>query len=109
MKKYTSVFICLLLSACSSQIATREKNDQSKTIYLNEQQQRINTIECQDFDDWYLDGFRVGKTFPSYKQKLLDYRINFCDQKLTEQQKQRFIQNWLNAFDIGSKSGHKGK
>lgn len=108
MNKYILLLSSVLLSACT-QVSTIGTTEQPKTIYINDQQQRINTIECQDFDDWYLDGFRVGKTYPSYKQKLLNYRINFCEQKITEQQKQFFMQNWLKGFEVGLKPNYKGK
>ncbi|OOF46506.1 hypothetical protein BKK51_02195 [Rodentibacter trehalosifermentans] len=47
---------------------------------VNSSAKRLNTADCQDVDDWYLDGFRVGKTFSAYQQSLLQQRINYCQQ-----------------------------
>ncbi|OOF83135.1 hypothetical protein BKG93_10610 [Rodentibacter ratti] len=49
-------------------------------FYVNASTKRLNTADCNDADDWYLDGFRVGKTFSAYQQSLLQQRINYCQQ-----------------------------
>lgn len=49
-------------------------------FYVNGSTKRLNTADCNDVDDWYLDGFRVGKTHSAYQQSLLQQRISYCQQ-----------------------------
>lgn len=49
-------------------------------FYVNGSTKRLNTADCNDVDDWYLDGFRVGKTHSAYQQSLLQQRVSYCQQ-----------------------------
>ena len=49
-------------------------------FYINNSAKRLNTADCHDVDDWYLDGFRVGKTLSAYQKSLLHQRVNYCQQ-----------------------------
>lgn len=79
-----------------------KKNTPNKTTTVSTQ--RINTTECRDADDWYLDGFRVGRSFYSQKAQMLQQRMNFC--RLT-QLPHAFKQNWERGFAIGAKGNNK--
>lgn len=62
---------------------------------------RINTTDCQDPDDWYLDGYRVGKSFVTQRQAMLQQRMNFCQFATLPSQ---FKQPWEQGFRIGSQA-----
>ncbi|MDH2997923.1 hypothetical protein A1D22_01070 [Pasteurellaceae bacterium LFhippo2] len=64
-------------------------------------EKRINTTECNDSDDWYLDGYRVGKSFKAHKQKMFEERVTYCNygNKLPKQ----FKTNWETGFKVGTK------
>lgn len=49
-------------------------------FYVNGSAKRLNTADCNDVDDWYLDGFRVGKTHSAYHQSLFQQRVSYCQQ-----------------------------
>lgn len=63
---------------------------------------RINTTECQDSDDWYLDGYRVGKSFKTQKQEMLQQRASYCGYTL-KSLPTKFKANWERGFNIGKK------
>lgn len=65
---------------------------------------RINTTECKNSDDWYLDGFRVGKSFHSQKTEMLQQRMHFCQ---LSQLPQSYKQNWERGFAVGAKGNHR--
>ena len=62
--------------------------------------QRINTTACSDLDDWYLDGFRVGKSFRTQKAEMLQKRTQYCQGKLPN----AYRSYWENGYQIGVKS-----
>lgn len=62
--------------------------------------QRIDTTQCNDLDDWYLDGFRVGKSFRSQKTEMFQKRIQYCQGKLPNTHRNY----WENGYQIGVKS-----
>ena len=62
--------------------------------------QRIDTTQCNDLDDWYLDGFRVGKSFRSQKTEMFQKRIQYCQGKLPNAHRTY----WENGYQIGVKS-----
>lgn len=64
---------------------------------------RINTTACQDSDDWYLDGYRVGKSFSAQKQQMLQQRLNYCHYSSSNVPTQ-FKTNWQRGFNVGRKS-----
>ncbi|MGX2949101.1 hypothetical protein [Frederiksenia canicola] len=59
---------------------------------------RLNTIQCHDLDDWYLDGYRVGKSFAHEKHQMLQQRMHFCQFSKLPQQ---FAMNWERGFHVG--------
>lgn len=67
---------------------------------------RINTTECQDSDDWYLDGYRVGKSFSTQKTQMLQQRMGFCRLSL-ETLPQQFKSNWERGFAVGNNENSK--
>lgn len=64
---------------------------------------RINTTQCGDSDDWYLDGFRVGKSFRHQKEEMFQQRLNYCNYRVQSMPSQ-FKANWERGFRIGLKS-----
>lgn len=74
----------LFLTAChSTQPTTHLTQLQAKKTPFSTANsvstKRINTTECNDADDWYLDGFRVGKSFHSQKTEMLQQRMHFAN------------------------------
>ncbi|QLB21453.1 hypothetical protein A6B43_07925 [Vespertiliibacter pulmonis] len=122
----------LLLSACSNQLTQISDLFRPSTsgqavkvvkgtpnVYLAQKQEtkpkdtnsshktatrRINTTECQDSDDWYLDGYRVGKSFTQQKTQMLQNRMNFCH---ISQLPNHFKQNWERGFTVGNHENGK--
>ena len=70
----------------------------SKTAVIGHQ--RINTTVCNDLDDWYLDGFRVGKSFRTQKTEMFQKRTQYCQGKLPNAHRTY----WENGYQIGVKS-----
>lgn len=62
--------------------------------------QRINTTACNDLDDWYLDGFRVGKSFRSQKAEMFQKRTQYCQGNLPN----AYRNYWENGYQIGVES-----
>jgi hypothetical protein len=63
---------------------------------------RIDTAQCRDNDDWYLDGYRVGKSFRSQKQQMYTHRLNRCN-FTTKSLPNQFKRSWENGFKSGIK------
>ncbi|WP_427834072.1 hypothetical protein ACQP31_02720 [Actinobacillus pleuropneumoniae] len=63
--------------------------------------QRINTTQCKDADDWYLDGYRVGRSFASQKAAMYQQRVSYCKGMLSHAD--QFQQNWEKGFKVGVK------
>lgn len=64
---------------------------------------RINTTACKDSDDWYLDGYRVGKSFRAQKIQMLEQRSQYCGYN-SKQLPSQYRTNWDRGFLIGTKS-----
>ncbi|WP_077418085.1 hypothetical protein [Rodentibacter rarus] len=78
-------------------------------FYVNSSTKRLNTADCYDTDDWYLDGFRVGKTFSAYQQSLLQQRINYCQQygSISSELKSAWMQGYKKGVPPQKKQGKK--
>lgn len=61
---------------------------------------RINTTACNDLDDWYLDGFRVGKSFRSQRNSMFQQRVAYCKGSGPI----GYQKNWERGFQVGIKS-----
>lgn len=61
---------------------------------------RINTTACNDLDDWYLDGFRVGKSFRSQRNVMFQQRVAYCKGSGPL----GYQKNWERGFQVGIKS-----
>lgn len=82
MKKITLLLTALLLTGCS--ISPRHSYAYSAQPFtINQHEKRLNTADCKDLDDWYLDGFRVGKTHRAAGKSLLTQRIHYCESQTT--------------------------
>lgn len=115
--KLTSVitFSVLLLSACTSKpvpiagsgaLDTNytgygvQENQVQTTTTIQKDNKRINTTQCQDSDDWYIDGYRVGKSFANQKQKMFQSRLNQCNYS-TKSIPTYFVEEWERGFQKG--------
>lgn len=61
---------------------------------------RINTTQCRDSDDWYIDGYRVGKSFAKQRQQMYQQRLNYCGYTLATLPN-NFKTNWQRGFNQG--------
>ena len=62
---------------------------------------RLNTAQCSEPDDWYLDGYRVGKSFRYQKEAMYQQRVNYCRNTLSHTHQDQ--QQWENGFKYGIK------
>lgn len=106
----------ILLSACSSKpipVAGSGALDSSYTGYgvqeytIQQPQKttikgnkRINTTQCNDSDDWYIDGYRVGKSFSNQKTEMLQKRLSQCGYS-TRNLPSKFKTEWERGFQKG--------
>ena len=77
--------------------------NQDKLLVLQSKQMahgRINTTACNDLDDWYLDGFRVGKSFRSQRNVMFQQRVAYCKGSGPL----GYQKNWERGFQVGIKS-----
>ncbi|OOF62750.1 hypothetical protein [Rodentibacter pneumotropicus] len=95
MKKIILSIIILTLTAC---VQTQGALSSRSPISVNGHIKRLNTIACQDTDDWYLDGYRVGKDFSTYRENQLNQRIQFCGEATSTQRKA-----WGDGYLVGYK------
>lgn len=81
------------------------KATQNKLPIVNQTvvNKRINTTACKDSDDWYLDGYRVGKSFRAQKNQMLEQRSRYCGYNVKELPS-HYYHNWDRGFRIGIKS-----
>lgn len=63
---------------------------------------RLNTAQCTEPDDWYLDGYRVGKSFTAQKNAMYAQRVNYCRGQISNVHQYR--QNWESGFRYGKKA-----
>lgn len=66
-------------------------------------EKRINTMVCHDKDDWYLDGYRVGKSFRTYQQKLLKQRTVYCEKQTKQPISAGLLKAWQKGYQQGIK------
>lgn len=90
MKKMILGIMLVTLTACVHYSAR-------SPISVNKYEKRLNTAVCHDKDDWYLDGYRVGKDFPEYSQNQLNQRIQFCGRATSAQRNA-----WFDGFNAGN-------
>ena len=93
MRLIATVLAVGLLSACTQGYYVKHRSPISVTKHVK----RLNTTACHDKDDWYLDGYRVGKDFQAQSQSQLNKRINFCGRRVPEELRTA----WFNGFDAG--------
>lgn len=98
--------ITLVMAGCvqSSSSTSYQRIEARKPFNVTSSEKRINTVECLDNDDWYLDGYRVGKSFREHKQKLLSQRKAYCEEQTKQPVPNRFLISWENAYKRGSKA-----
>ena len=99
--------LCGALTACGGSVRTAQGGYYEGAYQINKHDQRINTIDCKDLDDWYLDGYRVGKSFRNDKQTVLAYRLNYCQQKFQKSVDESFTAYWERGFAVGEKDVSK--
>lgn len=99
---FVALGLCLALSAKSEgvRIIYNDAPALGRTpFYVNDHSRRLNTAECQDADDWYLDGYRVAKTHGAYGQNLLNQRLHYCQSQgfATASLKNQWLQGFRKA------------
>lgn len=107
MKK---IFIfSLLCGSFTLNVLADSSQAERSPFYVNASTKRLNTTDCNDADDWYLDGFRVGKTFSAYQQSLLQQRINYCQQYggVSDGLKSAWMQGYKKGAPVQKKQGKK--
>lgn len=77
---------------------SKEKMPQTTTVVTK----RLNTAQCTEPDDWYLDGYRVGKSFTAQKNMMYEQRVNYCRGQISNVHQYR--QNWESGFRYGKKA-----
>ncbi|MGY4674895.1 hypothetical protein ACWIVU_04790 [Ursidibacter arcticus] len=98
-----ATFTCLLTACYSSTekqgvgVVTHNPHHLSSS---NIPTKRINTTDCKDSDDWYLDGYRVGKSFTQQKNEMFNQRVNYCQFSIKKLPNQ-FKSNWERGFNVG--------
>ncbi len=89
--------IVLFITGCTMATIEPNKNVSNGTGT----HKRINTTECKDVDDWYLDGYRVGKSFSTQKKSMFEHRMTYCH--FTEKTLPKLYKtNWEKGFKVGS-------
>lgn len=86
-----------VITGCSSFSDKYQKNIANNIIT-----KRINTTQCKDVDDWYLDGYRVGISFHTEKQKMLQQRSAYCGYTLSSLPV-KYRKIWEQGFGVGIK------
>ncbi|AUI65735.1 MULTISPECIES: hypothetical protein [Glaesserella] len=109
IKTAFAALLVLSVAGCTRQgvsvVHNKEQARYSSNTIVNK---RINTTECLDTDDWYLDGYRVGKSFSTQKAQMLQQRVGFCQLSL-KTLPQQFKTNWENGFSVGNNENIKAK
>lgn len=100
MKRFVMIALPLFLTACYTPKYSPAGVLAAPQAVGKSQEKRINTIECKDADDWYLDGYRVGKSFANDKEAMWQHRASYCGFSARNVPK-AFQQNWQNGFRIG--------
>ncbi|MGQ0286268.1 hypothetical protein ACT2CV_03540 [Pasteurellaceae bacterium 22721_9_1] len=91
-----------MLAACSSSYSSTADESLKPYSVYGSATKRINTTQCKDVDDWYLDGYRVGKSFNQQKQQQLEQRVHFCKTTVA-QLSAELKKSWDQGFAIGYK------
>ena len=94
------LFLGVLGLVSCSQSEHAGRHGKSSPFDINGVSKRLNTADCQDVDDWYLDGFRVGKTFNPYHQKLFQQRVSYCQQYGEVSDKVKL--SWMDGYKKGA-------
>lgn len=87
----------------NNKVKTNHKTAKMPKVQQTATTRRINTTQCQDLDDWYLDGYRVGRSFTSQKEQMLQQRMSYCH---FSQLPAQFKNNWERGFSIGYREGN---
>lgn len=101
MNKILLLVTLVNLVACNSVLTSPKSKILS--IQGNRLEKRINTTDCKDSDDWYLDGYRVGKFFNKQKNEMLMHRMAFCEKAIHKNMSEKFKKNWLAGYKVGIK------
>lgn len=87
MKKW--LLIALSLTAVTSTLNAEER----KPIKIDGSV-RLETAECNDKDDWYLDGYGVMRKEPAKAKEFLQKRLEICKNRTMSDVPQEFIEEW---------------
>ncbi|MGC6407509.1 hypothetical protein ACNO7M_02695 [Bisgaard Taxon 45] len=96
--------IATCVSGCvEHSVASGQRIEAGKAFRVTEEIQRMNTMACQDNDDWYLDGYRVGKSFREHQQKMLGQRTAYCEEQTGKAVPDQFRHSWNSGYQQGLK------
>lgn len=87
MKKW--LLIALSLTAAASTLNAEER----KPIKIDGSV-RLETAECNDKDDWYLDGYGVMRKEPAKAKEFLQKRLEICKNRTMSDVPKEFIEEW---------------
>ncbi|MBS6026883.1 Uncharacterised protein [Haemophilus pittmaniae] len=89
--------IPVVLFAVATSLSQSADAKKIQPFSINQYEKRLNTANCQDKDDWYLDGFKIAQDYPEYADKLLSQREDYC-RYVTESLRQA----WYNGFNAAN-------
>ncbi|HDR1101262.1 hypothetical protein [Pasteurella multocida] len=92
-----------LVSCTSYSEHAVQRIEAGKSFAVTGNTKRINTMACQDNDDWYLDGYRVGKSFREHQQKMLSQRTAYCEEQTGKAVPDKFRHSWNSGYQQGLK------
>ncbi|QLB13610.1 hypothetical protein EV697_10554 [Bisgaardia hudsonensis] len=93
------MLVGVTLIACSA--PHKQTNKERKVFHITNNQLRFNIAECNDIDDWYLDGYRTGKSYSQYKEKMFSQRRNYCEESTGKKINKKFQKSWENGYKKG--------
>lgn len=100
---FFSVLTFNLVGCAQPSVFTHQQIEAHKPFSVTQTEKRINTMACQDQDDWYLEGYRVGKSFRQHKQKMLAQRRSYCEQQTQQAIAKAFLTAWESGYQQGIK------
>jgi hypothetical protein len=83
-----------LLIALSLTAVTSTSNAEERKPIKIDGSVRLETAECNDKDDWYLDGYGVMRKEPAKAKEFLQKRLEICKNRTMSDVPQEFIEEW---------------
>ncbi|MGC7560663.1 hypothetical protein [Pasteurella sp. PK-2025] len=101
---FTLTVVATGMGGCVEQsVASGQRIEVGKPFAVTGNTKRINTVSCHDHDDWYLDGYRVGKSFREHHKKMLSQRTTYCQEQSGKTISPHLLASWQNGYQQGVK------